>query len=215
MDFRLGYDDTTLNIEISKILENGNGHRIQPKEDVRNELLTKTNAFTDVEDDRWSNTAISTLTNGGFLKGYGDGTFRPGAPITRAEFTAIASRLDEMIDGATHNFTDLTGHWAESYIANAVAKGWITGYEDNTFRPDQIITRAEAVTIVNRMLNRYLSTDGAHEDAIIWPDNPQDAWYHLAIIEATNGHDYDRGEGSVYENWPNMREDIDWKSLEQ
>lgn len=185
------------------------------KEDVRNEWMTKTNSFTDVAGDRWSNTAISTLANGEILIGYEDGSFRPEATITRAEFAAIASRLDAIVENPTHNFTDLTGHWAEAYVANAVAKGWITGYEDGTFRPDQKITRAEAVTIVNRMLNRYLSTDGAHEDAIIWPDNPKDAWYHLAIIEATNGHDYDRGEGSVYENWPNMREDIDWKSLEQ
>ncbi|MBR5239717.1 MAG: S-layer homology domain-containing protein [Clostridia bacterium] len=185
------------------------------KDNMRNELLAKTNGFTDIDDDRWSNTAISTLINGGFLTGYEDGTFRPDAPITRAEFATIASRLDTMITDATHNFTDVSGHWAEAYIANAVAKGWITGYEDGTFCPDQIITRAEAVTIVNRMLNRFLHHEGAHEDAATWPDNPQDAWYHLAIVEATNGHDYDRSEGSVYENWPSMREDIDWKALEQ
>ncbi len=185
------------------------------KEDVRNELMSKSNAFTDVNNNRWSNTAISTLANGGFINGYEDGTFRPDAPITRAEFATIASRLDTMITDATHNFTDVSGHWAEAYIANAVAKGWITGYEDGTFCPDQIITRAEAVTIVNRMLNRFLHHEGAHEDAVIWPDNPQDAWYHLAIVEATNAHDYDRREGSVYESWPSMREDIDWQALEQ
>ncbi len=185
------------------------------KEEVRTELMHKFNEFSDVDLERWSNTAISTLVNGGFLNGYEDGTFRPGASITRAEFAAIASRLDAVIENPTHNFTDISGHWAETSIANAVAKGWITGYEDGTFRPDQSITRAEVVTIANRMLNRFLHHEGAHDDAVIWPDNPQDSWYHLAIIEATNGHDYDRNEDSVYESWPNMKEYFDWKSLEQ
>lgn len=183
--------------------------------DIRNELMNKTNTFTDVSDDRWSNTAISTLANGGFINGYEDGTFHPEAAITRAEFAVIASHMDTMTENPTHNFTDLNGHWAESYIANAVAKGWITGYEDGTFQPDKNITRAEVVTIVNRMLNRFLHQEGAHDDATIWPDNPKDAWYHLAITEATNGHDYDRDDNSVYESWPTMKDDIDWKALEQ
>ena len=112
-------------------------------------------------------------------------------------------------------FDDISGHWAEGYIANAVAKGWITGYEDGSFRPDQNITRAEVATIVNRMLNRFLHQEGAHKDATNWPDNPNDAWYHLAITEATNGHNYAREDGSVYETWSDMEKQIDWKTLEQ
>ena len=185
------------------------------KQAHREEMFTKTNSFPDVDEDRWSNTAISTLTNGGILKGYEDGSFRPTNTITRAEFIAIASRLDAMLEDLNHNFTDIDSHWAEDYIANAVKKGWITGYEDGSFSPDQPITRAEAVAVVNRMLNRFLHTDGAHEEAMIWPDNPKDAWYHLPIVEASNSHDYNKAGGSVYESWPNMRETPDWEALEQ
>ncbi len=170
-------------------------------EDVKKALLSKASDFSDVSGDRWSSEAIATLAAGDFIHGYDDGSFRPSETITRAEFAAIACRLDASVEKPTHNFTDLEDHWAESYIATAVAKGWITGYEDGTFRPDQPITRAEAATIINRMLNRYLHHDGAHDGANIWPDNPKDAWYHLAIIEATNAHDYTREDGSVYENW--------------
>ncbi len=184
-------------------------------EEARKELYSKNNEYSDVKNDRWSNTAISTLDNGDILHGYEDGTFRPERPVTRAEFVAIASRLDSMTESTTHNFTDISSHWAEAYIANAVAKGWITGYEDGTFRPEQNITRAEAMTIVNRMLKRFLTHDGYHFDAIIWPDNPQDAWFHLAVIEATNGHDYHRNDGDVYESWPSLRENPDWSALEQ
>ncbi len=168
---------------------------------TKEKIASNSNNFSDVVAGRWSNEAISTLANGNILNGYADGSFRPDAPITRAEFAAIASRLDAMIEGASHNFSDLSGHWAEAYIANALAKGWITGYEDGSFRPEQYITRAEAMTIANRMLKRFLEVDGYHSNAIIWPDNPKDAWFHLAVIEATNGHDYDRKDNSVYESW--------------
>ena len=183
--------------------------------EAREAIYSKTNSFTDMDAERWSNIAISTLVKGGILKGYHDGTFHPGAPITRAEFAAIASRIDALIEDAMHNFTDVSDHWANDYVANAVAKGWITGYEDGTFRPDQNITRAEAMTIANRMLKRFLTHDGYHADSIIWPDNPKDAWFHLAVIEATNGHNYDRGENNVHETWPSLRETPDWKTLEQ
>jgi len=185
------------------------------KEDVRNELMSKSNAFTDVDNNRWSNTAISTLANGGFINGYEDGTFRPEDTITRAEFIAMASRLAPMIENATHNFTDVAQHWAEEYIANAISKGWITGYENNTFLPEQNITRAEAMAIVNRMLNRFVEKEGVHKDAIVWPDNPQDAWYYLIVIEATNSHLYEKIEDSVYETWTELAPNPDWSTLEQ
>lgn len=184
-------------------------------EEAREELYSKNNPYSDVQNERWSNTAISTLDNGDILHGYEDGTFRPERPVTRAEFVAIASRLDDMTANTTHSFTDISGHWAEAYIANAVAKGWITGYEDGTFCPEQNITRAEAMTIVNRMLKRFLMEDGHHSDAMIWPDNPEDAWFHLAVIEATNGHHYERDENEVHETWPALRENPDWAALEQ
>ncbi|MBQ7792377.1 MAG: S-layer homology domain-containing protein [Clostridia bacterium] len=185
------------------------------KDHIRTDLFHDVNHFTDIEEDRWSNNAISTLVNGGFLKGYEDGSFRPEAPITRAEFAAIASRLDTMIETATHSFSDLDGHWAEKYIANAVEKGWITGYEDGTFRPEAPITRAETMTIINRMLNRFIKHGSLHADAIDWPDNPEDAWYYFAVQEATNSHDYNKHDDGIYETWPSLRENRDWASLEQ
>ena len=185
------------------------------KEEVRNEFFATTNAFSDVSDERWSNNAISTLANGNFLKGYEDGTFRPEETITRAEFIAIASRMAPMIEDAIHNFTDISEHWSEEYIANAISKGWITGYENGTFLPEQSITRAEAMAIVNRMLNRFVNKEGIHKDTIVWPDNPQDAWFYLSVIEATNGHLYEREEDAVYEVWTELTAIPDWKSLEQ
>ena len=120
-----------------------------------------------------------------------------------------------MTENTSHGFTDISGHWAEKYIADAVAKGWIAGYEDGTFRPEQNITRAEAMTIINRMLNRFVNEKGLHKDAILWPDNNKDAWYYYAVEEATNSHDYVRQSGGVYETWTAMRANKDWSELEQ
>ena len=106
---------------------------------------------------------------------------------------------------ATHSFTDLSGHWAEKYVATAVKLGWIAGYDDGTFRPDGKITRAEAMTLVNRILYRYVNGAGQHNDAVKWPDNTEAKWYYFAVQEATNGHDYNRQDDGVYENWTGLR----------
>ena len=185
------------------------------KDCIREDNFSKTNKFTDVDAERWSNTAISTMEKGKFIKGYEDGSFGPDKNITRAEFATIASRLDKMTENTSHGFTDISGHWAEKYIADAVAKGWIAGYEDGTFRPEQNITRAEAMTIINRMLNRFVNEKGLHKDAILWPDNNKDAWYYYAVEEATNSHDYVRQSDGVYETWTAMRPNKDWSELEQ
>ena len=185
------------------------------KDCIREDNFSKTNKFTDVDAERWSNTAISTIEKGKFIKGYEDGSFGPDKNITRAEFATIASRLDKMTENTSHGFTDISGHWAEKYIADAVAKGWIAGYEDGTFRPEQNITRAEAMTIINRMLNRFVNEKGLHKDAILWPDNNKDAWYYYAVEEATNSHDYVRQSDGVYETWTAMRPNKDWSELEQ
>ena len=184
-------------------------------ETERNAIFTKENGFTDVSADRWSNTAVSTMEKGGFINGYEDGSFGPQKNITRAEFATIASRLDTMTENATHSFSDISGHWAEKYIADAVAKGWIAGYEDGTFRPQQYITRAEAMTIINRMLNRFVNEEGLHKDAILWPDNSNTAWYFYAVEEATNSHDYIRQTDGVYEIWTTMRANRNWAELEK
>ena len=186
------------------------------KDDYRSTILSKSNGFTDVDSSRWSNTGISTMANGKYIVGYEDGSFGPGKKITRAEFAAIAARFDdETPDSATHTFSDISGHWAEDYIARAVQRGWIAGYEDGTFRPDQNITRAEAMTIINRMLNRFVNEQGLHSDAIIWPDNPKNAWYYYAVEEATNSHDYTRQADGVNETWTRITANRDWTEFER
>lgn len=173
------------------------------KDDVRDELFASTNPFDDVDNDRWSNKAISTMANGGYVNGYEDGTFKPANPITRAEFVTIATRMfavDEVYAKIV-DFRDVSGHWAEKYINYATASGWIDGYDDNTFKPDKYITRAEVMKIVNHMLDRAVNEEGLVEDAKRWIDNPSDAWYYYEVIEATNFHTYGRAEGEKLEVW--------------
>lgn len=179
-------------------------------DEERAEIFGTSNGFSDIEADRWSNTEISSMQNGGFIKGYADGTFAPDANITRAEFAAIASRLDKTSENLSHGFTDIDGHWAENYIADAVAKGWIAGYEDGTFRPEQNITRAEAMTIINRMLNRFVNAEGISSDAVIWPDNGRNEWYYYAVEEATNSHEFVRQPDGIYEKWTAIKPNKDW-----
>ena len=151
----------------------------------------------------------------GIVTGYVDGTFRPSNNITRAEFATIAARFDDSNAGKSV-FTDMAGHWAEAYVAEAATLQWINGYADGTFRPDNYITRAEVMTIVNRMLKRSVSSENIHADAIRWTDNPQEAWYYEAVIEATNSHKFDRLSGSlVEEKWTELLENRDWSELEK
>ncbi len=176
------------------------------KKDVRDELFASINSFPDVESTRWSNKAISTMANGEYVNGYEDDTFKPANPITRAEFVTIATRffaVDDVYTGDV-DFTDVYGHWAERYIKYATAAGWIDGYEDNTFRPDRYITRAEVMKIINHMLNRAVTEEGLIEDAKRWVDNSQDKWYYYEVIEATNFHAYNKVQGE--EAWTQILE---------
>lgn len=170
-------------------------------DESRSEYLKTGNSFSDVGATRWSNKHISTMENAGVITGYPDGTFKPGQYITRAEFAAIASRFDKLDERANDSFTDITGHWAEKYIASAANKGWIKGYTDGTFKPNQYITRAEAAAFINSVLNRKVDKDGIHEDAKMWPDNVYGKWYYYDILEATNHHDYSREEEAEVEVW--------------
>ncbi len=159
-------------------------------DESRNQLLSDTNPFTDMEGHGWSNRAISTLYSAGIIKGYPDGTFRPSDPISRAEFATIAAKFDKLELNNTSRFTDIFGHWAEKYITSSENKGWIKGYPDMTFKPEQDITRAEAMTLINNVLGRAVPEENIHPDAMFWPDNPSSEWYHEAVMEATNSHDY-------------------------
>ena len=187
-------------------------------EDVRTANSTQSNSLSDVSRGQWFNHAISTLSSMGIVKGNPDGTFDPDAPITRAEFAAIAARFDDKDTNTTSNFSDIASHWAKDEIGVAANKGWINGYPDSTFRPDQYITRAEAMTLVNRVLNRLPEkSEDLLDDMIKWPDNADaSVWYYLAVQEATNSHDYsDKSDADKYEKWTKIRDARDWTLLEK
>ena len=185
-------------------------------EKTRKESLTKYHSFRDVPQGAWYNAAVATMAKLRIITGYPDGTFQPDAPVTRAEFAAIAARFDEKLDRTTASFRDIYGHWAELYISRSVELGWIRGYTDNTFRPDQSITRAEAMALINRVLNRNPeSKDDLLRSMNIFNDNLDTAkWYYLDVQEAANSHDYIR-KANGYEMWKKLLPDPDWKALER
>ena len=187
-------------------------------EEVRTANSTQSNSLSDVTRGQWFNHAVSTLSSMGIVKGHNDGTFAPNAPITRAEFAAIAARFDDKNTDTSSKFTDIASHWAKNEIGIAANKGWINGYPDGTFRPNQYITRAEAMTLVNRVLNRLPENSSDLLDSMIkWPDNSDaSAWYYLAVQEATNSHAYsDKSKDDKYEKWSKLRETRDWTELEK
>ena len=186
-------------------------------EDVRTANLSRSNSYFDVAASEWYNTAVSTLSSMGIITGYPDGTFRPNAYITRAEFAAIAARFDPSGDKTTASFRDILNHWAKDEISIAYNNSWVDGYPDGTFGPQRNITRAETMTLVNRVLNRRPETE---EDLLpemtIWTDNANpNAWYYLAVQEATNSHYYKFKTNSKYEKWTELRENRDWTQLEK
>lgn len=182
---------------------------------IRNENFTHQNDFSDVAADAWYCSSVSTLSRMGIIAGYPDGTFRPNAPITRAEFAAIATRFDNNGDKTPVNFTDIIGHWAEGEITVAANHGWVSGYGDNTFRPQNQITRAETMSLVNRVLKRLPETSAdLLPDMITWTDNADtSSWYYLPVQEATNSHYYEFKENSKHEKWTELRETRDWSKL--
>lgn len=184
------------------------------KDDVRDDNLRTSNTFADVSNDYWANTAISTMAGLGIVQGRSSTAFDPNASITRAEFAAICARFDTGKSSGTQTFSDIKGHWAQSYIERAAELGWIKGFEDGTFRPNDCITRAQAMTMINRVLNR-IPEDASDllPDMNVWPDcNPGD-WFYLAVQEATNSHNYKHKAGN-YETWINMKQDPDWTRYE-
>ncbi|MFQ6830800.1 S-layer homology domain-containing protein [Butyricicoccus pullicaecorum] len=185
-------------------------------DEARDQFWSTSNNFSDVTADAWYNNAVSTMVNAGIIQGYEDGTFRPNNNITRAEFAAIASRfMSSGYDVEEDLFTDIANHWARENINDAAMTKWINGYPDGTFLPDKAITRAEAVTLVNNVLQRKPDADHMLDSMIKWPDNPESAWYYEAIQEATNSHDYDLFEGAAYETWTSLLENRDWAALEK
>ena len=180
------------------------------KEEVRSENLSKHNDFADVTEDSWYNTAVSTMAGMNILKGRTANSFAPQAPITRAEFAAICARFDSGRAEENSSFTDISGHWAEKEIERAATLGWVSGYTDGSFHPDAPITRAEAMTLINRVLCRMPETKADLLDSMTkWPDNQPGAWYYLAVQEATNSHTYEQKD-SKYETWTALTAEPDW-----
>lgn len=185
----------------------------------RDYYFSKTNDYTDVNAGDWFNNAISTLSNAGIVTGYNDGTFRPNQPITRGEMAKIIANFANLNKG-TKSFTDLSGHWSKTYVELAAGNGWIAGYPDSSFRPDQKITRAETVTMINRVLERVPAKELrllSRSIMLTFPDNNPGDWYYIAIQEASNSHEYQR---SVYETtgdemWTKLIDNVDWTKLEK
>lgn len=164
------------------------------------EIGTTAHNFTDISNKAWYREAAATMANGGYILGYPDNTFRGSQNITRAEFAAILTRFSGMQDNAVCNFSDVSEkHWAYDYIASAVAYGWINGDPAGTFRPDDFVTRAEAITMINRALNRGVNADSKLLNFKTFSDNTAGKWYYYEIIEASNGHDYNGTRPN--ENW--------------
>lgn len=180
------------------------------KSDIRDGNLTADNEFSDVSDGQWHNKAISTMAKLGIVKGRRADRFDPDASITRAEFAAICARFSTRTVENSGSFSDISGHWAENEIERAAAFGWISGYPDGTFRPDARITRAEAMTMINRVLCRMPQSKSDLLDSMVtWPDNKPSDWHYLAVQEATNSHDFGR-QGEVGESWTKLTSVPDW-----
>ena len=187
------------------------------EDETREANMTKSNSYNDMKDGAWYTCAVSTLSKMGIIKGYEDGSFKPDASISRAEFAAIAARFDPDGDKTPATFSDVSSHWAKDEISIAANHGWIKGYEDGSFKPDQKITRAETMTLVNRVLKRLPETkDDLHKDMKTWPDNQNEsAWFYLAVQEATNSHYQNLKKDGTHETWESMRETRDWAALEK
>ena len=180
------------------------------KSDIRDGNLIADNGFSDVSDGQWHNKAISTMAKLGIVKGRRADNFDPDASITRAEFAAICARFNTKPVENSGSFSDISGHWAENEIERAAAFGWISGYPDGTFRPDARITRAEAMTMINRVLCRMPQSESDLLDSMVtWPDNKPSDWHYLSVQEATNSHDFNR-QGEVGESWTKLTSVPDW-----
>lgn len=217
-NYVIGYTDGTIrpNNDISRAEIATIFFRLLTDE-AREQYTTTAGNFTDVKAGMWCNRAIATLTNMGIIKGYTDGSFQPNKSITRAELATIIARFAKL-DVNTKTFSDINGHWAQKNIELAAGNGWINGYEDGTFRPNNNITRAETFAMINRVLDRQTESVSdllPTSEMNMWSDNlNENAWYYKDVQEATNYHKCDRVGDSVYEKWTEKVPDIDWASYQ-
>lgn len=217
-NYVIGYTDGTIrpNNDISRAEVATIFFRLLTDE-AREQYTTTAGSFTDIKAGMWCNRAIATLTNMGIIKGYTDGSFQPNKSITRAELATIIARFAKL-DVNTKTFSDINGHWAQKNIELAAGNGWINGYEDGTFRPNNNITRAETFAMINRVLDRQTESVSdllPTSEMNMWSDNlNENAWYYKDVQEATNYHKCDRVGDSVYEKWTEKVPDIDWASYQ-
>ena len=192
-------------------------------DEARNYYWCQTNPFTDVPASAWYNNAVSTLNAAGLIPDIQDGMFLPNQPITRAEFSVMAAKFTKMTASTqTSSFIDVpSDHWAAAEIALIEQQGWIKGDGNGYFRPDATITRAEAMAIVNRMLERAVEKEHMLPTMIQWADNPTANWYYEDVQEATNSHTFVRltkqvpGESYFYEEWQLLLTNPNWAELEK
>ena len=181
-------------------------------DESRKEYQAAIQPFYDVKSNRWSSKEIATLYNLKILDGYADGSFMPDKPITRAEFAVIAAKFDRLEISTENTFPDIECHWAKDYINSSVRKGWIKGYGDGTFRPDNNMIRCEVMMLINELLDRRVNLAGLQKDAKQWPDNTPDKWYYEIVLEATNTHDYERADkAKSMETWTKIKDDPIWQ----
>ncbi len=188
------------------------------KDEFRDTIYTKNHNYSDVELSRWSNKAIATLTNGGFIQGYGDdaNTFKPAGDMTRLEFIVMATNfLDESDSEVKYlddvKFTDVPERlsWGQEALQKAAVAELIDEDERTAFRPEEKIKRHEAMKIINRLLVRNVKADGLIDGFVKWPDNPEDAKYYFEVIEATNSHTFERLSDG-YEKWTSVDQNWIW-----
>ena len=188
----IGYTDGTVrpNSELTRAELATMLYRLLSSES-RDIFYTERNNYSDVDVDAWYNVEVSTMTAAGVFNGYPDGSFKPDAPITRAELVSVMVTFFTELEPVDPEFIDTVGHWADEIIEAAYAEGLIEGYDDGSFKPDQSVTRAEAIKVINVVLGRDLVAGELCDDMIVWKDNMDtDAWYYYAIQEATNSHTY-------------------------
>ena len=183
----------------------------------RASIWSTTNNFSDVNEGDWFNNAVSTMVNAGVIAGMPDGTFQPNRAITRGELAAIMSRFFAQYPGLANNaFDDVGGHWAQDSINMLAAAGFVTGYGDGTFAPDQLITRAEVAALINRVLMRNPNPNNQILPGMrTWPDNSPGAWYTLYLLEATNTTTYTLCEDGFFKTWLTVVPARNWTALER
>ncbi len=187
-------------------------------DESRAAFWSTSNAYGDVPGTAWYNTAVSTLSKAGIINGYPDGNFYPDKSVTRAEYATMFSRFFDVVEGGDASFSDISGHWAEKWIVSAASRGFINGYPDGTFGPDNDITRGEAMALTNRVLGRRPDKDHLHENMVVWKDNPETLWCYADVQEATNSHEYEMIDADLdwaYEEWLEILPTRDWAALER